>query len=82
VKVVNVHDAKSTLSALLASVEQGEEVVIARHGRPVAKLVRYVPPSRREPGSWRKLEGWKDFRYDPALFAPMGDEELDDEGWP
>ncbi|MCX6141410.1 MAG: type II toxin-antitoxin system prevent-host-death family antitoxin [Candidatus Kapabacteria bacterium] len=47
--MVNVHEAKTTLSALLAAVERGEEVVIARNGEPVAKLVHYVqePKVRR-----------------------------------
>ena len=36
---VNVHQAKTQLSRLLARVEQGEEIVIARDGKPVAKLV-------------------------------------------
>ena len=39
---INIHDAKSKLSALLLSVENGEEVVIARAGKPVARLVPYV----------------------------------------
>ncbi len=39
---INIHDAKSKLSALLISVENGEEVVIARAGKPVARLVPYV----------------------------------------
>lgn len=47
-KVVNVHEAKSTLSQLLREVEdQGTEVVIARHGRPVARLVAYEAPPRK-----------------------------------
>ncbi len=37
---VNVHEAKSQLSKLLELVENGETVVIARHGKPVAELVR------------------------------------------
>ena len=81
-KVVNVHEAKTTLSALLAQVEAGEEVVIARNGRPVARLVAVPAPTRREPGGWRKLPGWENFRYDPAVFAPMTDEEMAAEGWP
>lgn len=81
-KVVNVHEAKTTLSALLAQVEAGEDVVIARNGRPVARLVAVPKPARREPGAWRKLPGWENFRYDPAVFAPMTDEEMADEGWP
>ena len=41
---INIHDAKSKLSALLISVENGEDVVIARAGKPVARLVPYVKP--------------------------------------
>jgi prevent-host-death family protein len=37
---VNVHEAKTQLSRLLELVEQGEVVTIARHGKPVAELVR------------------------------------------
>jgi len=37
--VVSVFDAKSQLSALLARAEAGEDIVIARHGRPVVQLV-------------------------------------------
>jgi len=43
---VNVHEAKSQLSRLLELVEEGETVVIARHGQPVAELI----PARRKPG--------------------------------
>jgi prevent-host-death family protein len=50
--VVNVHDAKSNLSELLRRVEQGDEIVIARAGKPVARLVPYVAPAPREPGRW------------------------------
>jgi prevent-host-death family protein len=50
--VVNVYDAKSNLSELLRRIEQGEEVVIARAGKPVAKLVPYTAPAPREPGRW------------------------------
>lgn len=38
---VNIHEAKTHLSRLLARVAEGEEVVIARSGRPVARLTRY-----------------------------------------
>lgn len=38
-KQVNVYEAKTQLSKLLEQVEGGDEVVIARHGRPVARLV-------------------------------------------
>ncbi len=49
---VNVHEAKTQLSRLLAAVEAGEEVVIARSGRPVARLVGLAPEApRRRLGS-------------------------------
>jgi antitoxin (DNA-binding transcriptional repressor) of toxin-antitoxin stability system len=52
--VVNVQEAKTQLSRLLTLVEAGEEVVIARYGKRVARLVRDAPPSHeRRPGTWR-----------------------------
>ncbi len=47
--LVNVHQAKTQLSRLLARVEAGEEVVIARRGEPVARLVGCKPRNRRQP---------------------------------
>jgi prevent-host-death family protein len=41
VKPVNVHDAKTHFSKLLARVKRGQEVLIARAGKPVARLVPY-----------------------------------------
>lgn len=41
---VNVHEAKTHLSRLLARVERGEEVVISRSGKPVARLVPIAAP--------------------------------------
>jgi prevent-host-death family protein len=38
-KTVNIHQAKTNLSSLIAEVEGGQEVTIARAGKPVAKLV-------------------------------------------
>lgn len=40
---INVYEAKSQLSRLIDRAAAGEEVVIARHGRPVARLVPYLP---------------------------------------
>ena len=42
---VNVHEAKTHLSQLLARVEAGEEFLIARAGKPVARLVAARPPA-------------------------------------
>lgn len=53
-KTVNVHEAKTHLSKLLERVQLGEEIVIARAGKPVARLVAVKEPGRRrEPGSAR-----------------------------
>jgi prevent-host-death family protein len=44
---VNVHEAKTHLSRLLERVEAGEEIVIARAGKPIARLVPLEPPAPR-----------------------------------
>ncbi|MEZ5331488.1 MAG: type II toxin-antitoxin system Phd/YefM family antitoxin [Thermoanaerobaculia bacterium] len=46
---VNVHEAKTHLSRLLERVEGGEEIIIARSGRPVARLTA-IAGKAREPG--------------------------------
>lgn len=46
---VNVHQAKTQLSQLMAAAEQGEEIVIARAGKPAVKLVP-IQPASAEPG--------------------------------
>jgi prevent-host-death family protein len=70
---VTVHEAKTQLSKLLARVERGEEIVIARGSVPVAKLVRatgQVPIFGFDAG----LEG-----YDiPEDFNEMSQEEIDE----
>jgi prevent-host-death family protein len=43
-KTVNIHEAKTHLSRLLKRVAAGENVVIARAGRPIARLVPFGPP--------------------------------------
>ena len=51
----NIHAAKTHFSKLLERVESGEEIVIARAGKPVAKLVPYdsqAPVPKRKPGVW------------------------------
>lgn len=47
---VNVQDAKTRLSQLLRQVESGQEVVIARDGAPVARLIALASPPLREVG--------------------------------
>lgn len=66
-KSVNIHQAKTHLSRLVARVEDGEEITLARAGRPVARLVPYR--ARREP---RRLGIWKDrVRISPDFDAPL-----------
>lgn len=66
---VNVHEAKTTLSRLLARVEAGEEIVIARGGKPIARLVPYTTPLVDL--------GFLDLPEIPAeFFAPLDDETL------
>lgn len=69
-EVVNVHDAKTNLSKLLDRVVQGEEIIIGKAGRPVARLVPVRRPARRRtPGSARgKVQIMPDFD------APLPDE--------
>ena len=55
VKVVNVYEAKTNLSKLLDRVERGEEIVLGRNGRPVARLSAYGP--RRTPRVPGRLAG-------------------------
>ena len=80
-KTVNVHEAKTTLSQLLADVQQGEEVMIARSGVPIARLVAIQPAISREPGLWRTYPGWEHYVYDQTVLAPLTDKEIEAEGW-
>ena len=63
-RLVNVHQAKTHLSQLLQEVERGQEVVIARSGVPVARLVAWSAPpqSVAPPGAMRgQIEVADDF---------------------
>jgi len=48
-KTVNIHDAKTHLSSLVAEAEAGGEIVIARAGKPVAKLVPIKAKAKKRP---------------------------------
>ncbi len=50
-KSVNIHAAKTHLSSLVERAAAGEEIVIAKAGKPMARLMAYAPhPTRRKPG--------------------------------
>jgi prevent-host-death family protein len=66
---VNVHEAKTQLSRLLERAHAGEEIVIAKNGKPYARLVPLEAPKAREPGL---LKG----KLEDAFFDPLPEEEL------
>lgn len=66
---VNVQEAKTHLSRLLARVEAGDEIVIARGGRPIARLVAVQEHPVRTPGSARG-----EFSVPEDFDAPLSDE--------
>jgi len=69
--LVNIHEAKTHLSRLLARVAGGEEIVIGKAGKPVAKLVPYTEASGpRSPGAWKgRVEITPDFDELPVEVA-------------
>jgi len=76
--MVNVHDAKTHFSKLLERAHAGEEIVLAKAGKPYAKLVPLATEKpRRQPG---RLKG----SITDAFFEPLPPEELRlwEEGWP
>jgi len=71
-ETVTIHVAKTTLSQLLARVEAGEEIVLARGKRPVARLVPFHPgPTERRFGALRGV-----VTIGPEFFEPLPDAEL------
>ena len=70
--MVNVHQAKTQLSRLLARAEDGEDIVIARNGEPVARLVSIsAPRSKRRFGALRGR-----IIVDDRFFEPLPENEL------
>jgi prevent-host-death family protein len=67
---INVQDAKTRLSSLLVRVERGEDIIIARGGKPIARLTALEPPTQREVGFVPDLNLADDF------FEPLSEEEL------
>ncbi len=70
---VNIHEAKTNLSKLVARAMAGEEIVIARAGKPMVRLVveEPQPKPRRVPG-FAKGE----FEVTDSFFEPMSEEDL------
>ncbi len=68
-RTVNMHEAKTHLSRLVEAVLAGEEIILARAGKPVVKLVPVEAASERPLGF---LKG----RLTEAFFEPLPEEEL------
>jgi len=65
-ETVTIHAAKNRLSQLLARVEAGEEIVLARGKHPIAKLAPYAPPpTKRQFGALRGV-----LTVGPEFFEP------------
>lgn len=68
---VNVHEAKTNFSKLLEQAHAGQEIILAKAGKPYARLMPLAPePAKRQPG---RLAG----KLDDAFFDPLPEEELD-----
>ena len=69
--VITVAEAKAHLSRLLAEAEAGEEVVIARGSKPVAKLVPVEQTGKRQFGALKGIVS-----FDESFWDPLPEEEL------
>jgi len=69
---VNIHDAKTHLSKLIERAERGEEVIIARAGKPVARLTAIEPSEHGRRFGAMKGKA----RVDESFFEPLPDDEL------
>ena len=71
-EIVTIHTAKTTLSQLLARVEAGEEILLARGKQPIAKLVPFQPQA-----SMRKFGALKgSVTVTESFFDPLPEQEL------
>lgn len=77
--VVNTHEAKSRLSELIREAEEGTEVIVARNGKPVARIVAWeAPTSERRPGAWAgRLDYGDDVVGPDTDVAALFDESVD-----
>ncbi|MBI4817142.1 MAG: type II toxin-antitoxin system Phd/YefM family antitoxin [Deltaproteobacteria bacterium] len=77
-KTVTVHEAKTTLSKLLAATEQGEEFVLCRGETPVARLIPIGPRARPRPKVGEVTS--QPVSYSEDCFLPAGEDEEADWG--
>jgi prevent-host-death family protein len=76
---VNIHEAKTNLSKLIAFLEKGEEVIIAKAGNPVAKLVSFVPEKKKRTPNLLKgqVAFYEDFNSSDDEIVRLFEGELD-----
>jgi prevent-host-death family protein len=71
VKISNIHEAKSQLSKLIESALAGEEIIIAKAGKPLVRLIPYQEqPEPRKPGAWFDKVSMRD-DFDDELTADL-----------
>lgn len=76
-----VHQAKTHFSRLLKEAEAGQEVIVLRGTKPVARIVPIQQPNLEEP-PFRLMGAFQgQLRWDEDAFDPMSDEELREIGW-
>lgn len=73
--LINIHAAKTQLSRLVDAAAAGEEIIIARAGKPVARLVPFTPPAGSAKRRLGILAG--QLKVPNDFDAPLPDEELD-----
>ncbi len=80
-KSVNIHEAKTHLSRLVEEAAAGEEIIIAKNGKPVAKLVPYTTSRERRPLGGMEGQIWMadDFDETPEWLIRLFEGEEDDE---
>ena len=80
-RTVNIHAAKTQLSQLLEDVQRGEEITIAKAGKPVARLVPMAPARpQRQPGILRH-KVWTDPTWDPVASDPDVLKAFEESDW-
>ena len=66
-KTVNIHEAKTRLSELLALAMQGEEIIIAKANRPLVRLTPLEPPKKRRKAGLHEGIYWTSDDFDEPL---------------
>jgi|HubBroStandDraft_2_1064218.scaffolds.fasta_scaffold2254120_1 prevent-host-death family protein len=75
-----VHQAKTNFSRILKEVEAGQEVIVMRGKKPVAKITAVEPPAKPNV-PFRLMGAYPGITWTPDAFDPLTDEELIELGW-